>query len=271
MASTLQYNEANEKPALRGLFIRPLDRLLDRARRLGLAQGRCRICGGPRRESGFLCPDCARQLAPRQGGFCPQCGQLYGDPLEPAHLCGDCLRSPEAHAWDNVLFYGEHTGLLREMLIQFKFSSRLGYGSVLRSLAARAYGLRLPFFSDGDEPAHDLAAPIPLHRSRLLWRGFNQSLELARAVARSHAIPLDAGALVRNRATRPQVGLSRAERLANCRGAFTAAPERVAGKRVLLVDDILTTGSTMHEAARTLKKAGAERVDALVVARAPVK
>jgi ComF family protein len=114
----------------------------------------------------------------------------------------------------------------------------------------------------------DVIMPVPLHRSRLRERGFNQALLLASAVGRAHGIPLSYDNLTRFRATRPQVELSGEERVQNVRGAFRLTrPADVEGKRVLLVDDVFTTGATMNECAAVLKRAGARSVVALTLAR----
>lgn len=118
----------------------------------------------------------------------------------------------------------------------------------------------------GDRP--DIVVPVPLHRRRLIWRGFNQSTELARAISRQLGAKVRNKALVRTRHTPPQTRLDRAGRLANIKDAFAANTDLVRDKRVLLVDDVFTTGATLRECARTLKRAGASHVDVLVLARA---
>jgi ComF family protein len=136
---------------------------------------------------------------------------------------------------------------------------------------ARVFGMQLaavagPAMDPGMEAT--LIVPMPLHPGRLVERGFNQSREIARVVARSLDRPLAEPALRRVRETAHQVGLSREERLANLRGAFMANAVIVAGKRVILVDDVVTTGSTAAEAASTLIAAGATHVEVWAVARA---
>jgi ComF family protein len=122
----------------------------------------------------------------------------------------------------------------------------------------------LPLASD-----HDLIIPIPLHRERLRWRGFNQALPLARAIGRASQCPVDPFVLARHRSTPPQVGLGADDRRRNVRGAFAVRHrERIRGRTVLLVDDVMTTGATAHECARVLRAAGARAVDAVVLARA---
>ena len=115
----------------------------------------------------------------------------------------------------------------------------------------------------------DRIVPVPLHRKRLRERGFNQAVILARELSKRFDIPLDFISLRREIFTSPQVGLDREERSANVRGAFSAThPERIAGRRILLVDDVYTTGSTLAECARVLIRANAESVAVLTLARA---
>ncbi len=120
-----------------------------------------------------------------------------------------------------------------------------------------------------DLPAHDLIVPVPLHRRREAERGFNQSAELAASLAFEVGRPVSLNLVERVIHTRPQVGLEREARLVNVRDAFIAVdPERVRRKSILLVDDVFTTGSTVGEVARVLRRAGASRVDVVTVARA---
>jgi len=115
---------------------------------------------------------------------------------------------------------------------------------------------------------YDVAMPVPLHRLRLRKRGYNQAVLLSRPLARIMKIDHDTCALVRAREVGPQVDRELAERLVAVKGIFAVRhPERVRGKRVLLIDDVLTTGATVNECARILKKAGASRVDVLTIAR----
>jgi len=117
--------------------------------------------------------------------------------------------------------------------------------------------------------AYALLVPVPLHPSRLRWRGFNQALLLARPLARRGRVRLAPFALARTRPTAPQVGLNDKERQENIAGAFTVRdPVLVRGRSILLIDDVYTTGATVNECARVLRGAGARRVDVLVLARA---
>jgi ComF family protein len=115
----------------------------------------------------------------------------------------------------------------------------------------------------------DLVMPVPLHAGRLKERGFNQALLLAHQMCEAHHIPLSCDNLYRTRPTRPQVELSGAERIRNVAGAFALRrPEEVANRRLVLVDDVFTTGATMNECSEVLKRAGAAQVTAFTLARA---
>ena len=150
----------------------------------------------------------------------------------------------------------------RALVNRLKYYDRLDLAGPMGRWMARAGAELL-----GDA---DLLAPIPLHKTRLAERRFNQSALLAQAISRDSAVPVDVLALLRVKATPPQVGLSRAQRAANLAGAFRVDKTRagrIAGGAVVLVDDVLTTGATANAAARALLKAGAARVDLLVFAR----
>jgi ComF family protein len=150
-----------------------------------------------------------------------------------------------------------------QMILDLKYEAALANARVLGTLLGDAVErLRL---SD----AVDAIVPMPLHAARRVERGFNQSHEIARFVARRLGLPCEAAVLHRSRPTRPQVGLARAERIDNVRDAFRAEAHGVAGRRIALVDDVVTTGSTAAEAARALLAGGATIVDVWAVARAP--
>ncbi len=120
-----------------------------------------------------------------------------------------------------------------------------------------------------DLSAYDLLIPIPLHKSRLRERGFNQALVLAREIEKRFPLPLDYLNLQRIRDTQPQINLKEKERRKNVRGAFgLREKQKVKGKRILLIDDVYTTGATVNECSRVLRKGGAKRVDILTLARA---
>lgn len=224
---------------------------------------RCALCGAVirTREELFpgVCHACCLELVLRTGGYCPGCGRLYASVGEDIYLCSHCRHAPEP--WSGVGFYAPYSGLLKSLITGYKFRSKLGTGRLLGRLLVRAFkahGLNRP----------DLVVPVPLHPRRLYARGYNQSLELARYIVPETGGVLEYGALRRVRNTKAQSGLERKARLANIEDAFAVRPESVRKKKILIVDDVLTTGATLRTCARTLLRAGAARVEVLVLARA---
>lgn len=188
------------------------------------------------------------------------------DPLAGPRVCAACLSVPPPQA--SLVFHAPYGGLLRDMIKAFKFGERPEHGAVLRGLFAAAFDRAMAADREGIASAGvELVAPVPLHPARLAWRGFNQSLELARPLARKYGWPIVPAALVRVRRTKPQSTLSGRERRENIRGAFAADAALVRGRRVLLTDDVMTTGATVEACARALIEAGAARVDVAVLAR----
>jgi len=178
-------------------------------------------------------------------------------PAAPAHLCGACtIDRPE---YDYARSAAVYEGALREALHAFKFSGKRALARPLGDLALEQCVASLP---DGI----DAAIAVPLARERERERGFNQAALLAQRIAGRLGVPTRPRWLARVRATRPQSDLTAAERRANVRGAFQASPQ-VAGRHVLVVDDVLTTGATLRECARALHDGGARRVGVLTVAR----
>lgn len=207
----------------------------------------------------LLCRTCLDALPRREKGICPRCGEPAAWPELPPALCGRCMA--EAPPWQGFICHGAHEGLLRRLLIRLKFGGEVHLASALGPLLAAHPGLCR--FAPG------AVVPVPLHRDRLASRGFNQALELARPLARALHVPLAPGMLVRTRATPPQTGRSRAKRMRAMRDAF-AGHESARGRRLLLVDDTLTTGATLAASARALLAAGAAGVDVAVVSRTPL-
>ncbi|MFO7802203.1 MAG: ComF family protein [Desulfovermiculus sp.] len=225
---------------------------------------RCQVCAKAVRLSQCadgMCAECDMDLQPRLGGFCPACGLLYAfSEIEP-YLCAQCRKTYPP--WDGFGFLNAYAGVLRDMILDFKFHAHFERRQALRALLQRAHA----YHFQGLCP--ECIIPVPLHKRRLRERGFNQSLEIARGLSRRLNVPIQPRALERMRWTRAQSGLERKERQKNVRGAFRAVPDRVQGKHVLLVDDVSTTGATLQACARSLRRAGAHRVDVLVLAVAP--
>lgn len=230
------------------------------ARRIGLTMKRCTICSVMTdTPQNSLCPTCAEEVQLRTGGYCPQCGITFGTHNSPLEQCPDCRRKPPP--WDSIHFFGTYDGKLRDLILSYKFNNGFGRSHLLADMAYRAFdsiGTRTP----------DIIIPVPLHTRRLLWRGFNQSTELSRLLGKKLDRPVLTGGLIRTRHTVPQTRLGMVERQVNIKDAFIAVPEKVNGKVILIVDDVYTTGATLTECAKTLKRAGAAGVDVLVLARA---
>lgn len=223
-----------------------------------------------------VCLGCSVIMA-RHGGLCATCWsgaefierpfcEVLGVPF--AHDQGEGAISPAAmaeppdyHRARAVMLYGD---IAASLVHRLKYNDRLDLVTIMAAWMVRA--------GDGLVEKADVIVPIPLHRFRLLSRRYNQSAELSRALARLTGKPHGIGLLVRRRQTRQQVGLGEKARQRNVRGAFVvpdAVKADIAGKRVLLVDDVYTTGATVNAAARALKRAGVADVTVLTFARVP--
>ncbi len=223
---------------------------------------RCLGCGKAIRGRAAplsLCAGCRDRLRP-VGAGCALCGRpLAGARLPAGYRCGRCRAQPPLLS--RLLAAFSYEPPLDTVILALKFS-RLEY--LGRHLAVAAWQ-RL----GSDLLVPDAVVPVPLHWRRRWVRGFNQAELIANPLAELLAVPCRRE-LCRRRATAPQAGLPRAERLLNPRRAFRVRrPADVAGKRLLLIDDVVTTGATLEAAARELLAAGATRVEALVMARTP--
>ncbi len=211
-----------------------------------------------------LCAACAADLAPNRSA-CARCALPLA---RPAALCGECLKSePAFDAAFAPYLYAHPFDLL---LTRLKFAGSLAAGRTLAELWLAA--LRTALANGAIAAIPDAIVPMPLHATRLRERGYNQALELAKPLARALAIPLFPELLQRARATAAQSDLDATARRKNLRGAFAVDPAelaRAAPSHVVLLDDVMTTGTTLREAARTLKRAGVARVDVWALARAP--
>lgn len=223
----------------------------------------CITCGAVLRERPCIpfCPPCVEGIRAIRSPLCPRCGVPFSAGGGEDHLCGGCLTGERPYAISRSL--GLYEGTLLKAIHLFKYRGRIGIGEVLGGMLADFAG------GQWEMGAFSVVIPVPLHRKRLRERGFNQALILAREVAKRFSLPLEFRALSRDVFTAPQVGLGREERSQNVRKAFALRkPHAIAGQRVLLVDDVTTTGSTVSECAAVLKKGEAEAVAVLTLARA---
>ena len=206
------------------------------------------------------CPLCLTQVKPFGHPKCPRCGLGFATENGEDHFCSACLTEERYFTMARAI--GSYEGLMKEAISRFKY-----HGAIR---LAKPLGILLTEYQDPDFPfsEFDLILAVPLHRRRLRQRGFNQATLLARRVSRTHSIPLDSDSLQRTRFTEPQTRLSGPERQKNIRGAFKVLkPEIIAGKHILLIDDVFTTGATVQECSKVLVKGGAKRVDVLTLAR----
>jgi ComF family protein len=221
----------------------------------------CAVCDGAvSSETGYLCHECLTGLPIVHFPFCDRCGVPVAGKIDHIYTCHDCEeRGP---AYEQARSAARFEGAVRELVHQLKYNQAFWVVPDLTDLLEAAF--RAHFAEAGVE----LIVPVPLHRARHRDRGYNQSALLAGALSRRLRVPASPRLLRRVKDTGTQTHLTAAARLLNVRGAFhVASPRMASGRSVLLVDDVMTTGATLDECARVLRKAGAARVLALSVAR----
>ena len=216
----------------------------------------------------FCCSNCVSALAAISSPMCTCCGAAFKSPQGQNHLCGECMAQPKKFRMARAAVSCDPQ--LMAVIHRFKYAGKT-------QLARPLGGLMLSAFMQNWEGAKvDRVLPVPLHPQKFRSRGFNQSYLLIhhwKAIAKGRHlslsnIPILTDVLIRTSVTVPQTGLGRGQRLKNVKGAFSVqSPEKVYGKKVLVVDDVYTTGATVNECARILLKFGAECVDVLTLAR----
>ncbi len=217
-------------------------------------------CGLELEATGALCAACWPQVRFIGKPQCTCCGLPFPFDAGAGALCGVCLQSPPDYDRARAVFI--YDDVSRDLVLSFKHADAThaapGYGKWLARAGAELLG------------DVDFIVPVPLHRGRLFARRYNQSALLAHAVAKETGHEVAPDALVRVKKTRPHVDMGRSARLRNVAGAFAIHPrwaEVLCGARVVLIDDVLTTGATVSSCARVLLAAGAVRVDVLTLAR----
>ncbi|MHC1742342.1 MAG: double zinc ribbon domain-containing protein [Syntrophobacteraceae bacterium] len=227
-----------------------------------LVPRRCAGCQGTRLESreGRWCGSCLEQLPWIRSPLCPVCGRPYFDsPSSSDHICGDCLLLPPP--FDGARSAALYSGIVRKRIHEVKFGGRLHWIPPLVELL-------LICWQDWNVAGLDGLVAVPLHVKRVQQRGFNQAALMTELLGKRLSLPVCHDALVRSRWTEPQTRLKREERLKNVAHAFTAGDRSsVRDRTLLLIDDVLTTGTTVAACVDALKGAGASRVYVLTVAR----
>lgn len=221
----------------------------------------CAGCGVQAGTNRTLCASCWASVRFIERPYCEVLGTPFSHDLGPGILSAEAIADPPT--FDRLRSVALHHGAIRDMVHALKYRDRTDLALMMAEWMLRA--------SDGTISQCDAILPVPLHRMRLFSRKFNQAAELSRHLARLADKPLLTGTLLRVKRTSQQVGLGLRARKDNVRGAFAIAPHHesdIFGKRIVLVDDVYTTGATVSAASRVLRKAGAEDVTVLTFARA---
>ncbi|MSQ60389.1 MAG: ComF family protein [Betaproteobacteria bacterium] len=212
----------------------------------------CMLCGA-RASTGGLCAGCREDLPWLPALNCPVCAI----PTSTSDICGRCLKRPPR--FDAVSAGFLYAFPVDKLIARLKFANTLAVSGILgREMRAVLAQQARP----------DFVLPVPLSKERLRERGFNQATEIARVIAMELSVPLAIGVCERQWHTAPQMGQPLAQRRANLRNAFRCET-RLEGAHIAVVDDVMTSGATLDEMARTLKRAGASRVTGWIVARTP--
>ncbi len=235
-------------------FLAPLQAIVDL-----VLPPRCPGCRAIVADDGRFCVTCWQQLQFITAPFCARCGTPFEHDMGAAAECGTCLAEPPRYtAARAALVYG---GPARKVLLALKHGDRQHLARVMAPHMARAASTILT--------PDSLIVPVPLHRWRLWRRGFNQAALLAQAIAQLTGTAIAIDALQRVKPTPASKNMGRKARAANVRGAFRVPDRnRVAGRRIVLVDDVMTSGATADACARLLRRAGARDVHVLTFARA---
>jgi len=224
----------------------------------------CVLCGDSVAKTISLCESC-RQDFPILENACLQCGLPLESASEHNDICGQCLKSPTTIDYTLCLYHYQIP--IDYLITELKYNQKLTHAAILAEL----FLARL-----SKEPAEnlpDVILPVPLHKNRLIKRGFNQSLEIARPIAKQLNIPIGLDLVKRKRQTRTQTDLTAVERRKNIRGCFEIIKKESLSdyNHIVIVDDVVTTGSTANELATLLKKSGVKKVSVWSIARAVIK
>ena len=210
---------------------------------------KCLLCASPQTNTHAVCGACLDELPWHPSTSCPQCGLSSS-----RQLCGSCISSPPDFDATHAVFLYQYP--IDKMMQRYKYGNMLNISHTFGQLLADKSAFE----------AIDLIIPMPMHPTRIKERGFNQALEIAKVLSKNHPQKLDYKSVIRQTLTPPQASLALKERVKNIKGAFKVNSDLV-GKRIAIVDDVMTTGASLNELAKTLKKAGASHVECWVVAR----
>jgi len=221
----------------------------------------CIACLAAVQQSAALCTACWATMPFIERPFCERLGTPFEHDLGPGLISPEAIAHPPVYGRARAVARFED-GPARQLVHRLKYGDRTELAAPMGRWMARAAAELLP--------GADLLVPVPLHRRRLFQRRFNQAAVLARAISALSGVPSDPLVLRRVRPTSPQVGLTRAQRADNVQGAFRVPPEdrpKIDGRKIVLVDDVMTSGATANAASRVLMRSGAASVDVVVFAR----
>lgn len=216
----------------------------------------CILCGNSGFDSQDICQGCFNDLN-RNIHCCYRCAEIFEKPNAIPQLCGHCIS--QAPAFDETYAPFIHQGIIRHLIASLKFNRQYKNARLLGTLLANHL--------EKTAEMPEIIIPVPLHKQRYQQRGFNQSMEIAKTLSKQLNIPIDTKSCIRHRNTPHQIDLPAKQRHKNIKNAFKI-DKPIMAQHVAIFDDVMTTGSTVNELAKLLKKAGVSRVDVWVCARA---
>ena len=223
----------------------------------------CLLCASPQANNHALCSPCLSELPWHPASSCPQCGLNSS-----GHLCGSCISSPPDFDATHAVFLYQYP--IDTMMQRYKYGNMLNISHTFGQLLTDQLLTRQLLASSVSFEAIDLIIPMPMHPTRIKQRGFNQALEIAKILSKNCKEKLDFKSVQRQTLTPPQASLPLKQRVKNIKGAFKVNTETIdglTGKKIAIVDDVMTTGASLNELAKTLKNAGASHVECWVIAR----
>ena len=230
---------------------------------MALFSSSCVLCGDYVDRSISLCESCQADL-PLITRACRQCGIPLNDTEQATNvsLCGQCIQQSSSVDYTISVYHYETP--LDYMISQMKFQQKLSYAAILGELLKSRILELTP-----DSVMPDAILPMPLHKKRIVKRGFNQSIEISRAIVRNKPLPVLLNAVKRSKETMEQAKLSKKDRQKNIRGCFEIFSAPIYS-HIVIIDDVVTTGATVNELAKTLKNVGVKRVGVWSIARADI-
>ena len=205
-----------------------------------------------------VCMACLNDLPWHPATTCPQCGLASSGTGLNRTVCGNCISSPPDFDATHAVFLYQFP--IDAMMQRYKYGNSLNIGDSFGRFLSEKIN------SETHLKNIDLIMPMPMHPARIKQRGFNQALEIAKVLAKNNPEKLDYKSVIRQKLTPPQASLPLKQRVKNIKGAFRVTND-LTGKRIAIVDDVMTSGASLNELAKTLKKAGAEHVECWVIAR----